>query len=101
MSHHETELIPLQLDNDVVVYVESTVLPGEEDVSFSILPFEDFTKVIEGVAISIVNSLKKISPDKTTVELGFQASAKSGKLSSILVQGEGQANIKVSLEWSK
>ena len=100
MRETQTKVIPLKLEDGLVVYVESTVLPGDKDVAFSALPFDDFTKVIGKVTTSILNALKKVSPDKTNIELGFQVSVKSGKLSSVLVQGSGKANIKVTLEWN-
>jgi hypothetical protein len=96
-----TELIPLQIEKNLIVYVETTILPGEEEVSSMILPFDELADIIEGVANAIVKPMQNIKPDKASVEFGLEVAMESGKLTSILVKGSGKANLKITLEWGK
>lgn len=64
------------------------------------LKFDEFGGTLEGIAETIWNSLQKVSPDKVVVELGLELAAKNGKLSGLLVEGEGKGSLTVTLEWS-
>ena len=55
---------------------------------------------LEGIAQAVRSGLEKAKPDKTTVELGIQLAVKSGKLTGLLVEGQADATLKVTLEWS-
>lgn len=63
--------------------------------------FNDVGKTLEGLAEVIWSSLKKVSPDKVTVELGVELAAKNGKLSGLLVEGEGKGSLSITLEWGQ
>lgn len=45
-----TENISVKLEDEVIVMVEATLLGGEEDVNFDILPFEQITSAVEAIA---------------------------------------------------
>lgn len=92
------EPIPVQLDNGTVVRIESTLI-GEEDVAFDIRPFKEVTDAIEGIAGAVTETLRKVKPDKATVEFGLEMAVSSGQLTAIIVQGSGKANLKITMEW--
>lgn len=94
------EIIPVEFANNVTVHVEATVLPGEEDVAYSVAAFKQVTDSIEAIAISVVESLRRIKPHKAAVEFGLEIAIESGQLTALLVKGSGKANLKVTLEWS-
>ena len=40
-----------------------------------------------------------MQPKKATVEFGVEVTVKSGKLTALIVEGEGKGNLKITLEW--
>jgi hypothetical protein len=98
----ETTAVPVRLSDGNTVYVEVRDLGGREKVSdLKNLSFENVMVSIEKLGSEITGVLKRLEPQKATVELGFEIVAESGQLSALLVKGSGKANIKVSLEWTK
>ncbi|MEM7556556.1 MAG: CU044_2847 family protein [Cyanobacteria bacterium P01_A01_bin.84] len=96
-----TENIPVQLDNDVNIMIEATLLGGEEEVDFDFLPFEQVTNAVEVIANSMTQTIKKVQPSKASIELGLEVGLKEGKLVTLIVQNSAKANFKITLEWSK
>jgi hypothetical protein len=93
---------PVTLPNGAVAHFEVRDLPGAdsyEDVAALPLSFDSVVAAIEGVAGALGSTMKKLSPKSASVELGVELSAKEGKLLAVFVQGEGKANLKVTLEW--
>ena len=45
-------------------------------------------------------TLKKIGPQKATLEFGFEIGIQNGQLTGFFVKGGGKANMKVTLEWA-
>lgn len=74
---------------------------GYSDVAFSELTFSGVLNAIEGLASTLGNTLKKVKPHSASVELGVELAAKEGKLLAVFVQGEGKANLKITLEWGE
>lgn len=56
---------------------------------------------LEGIADAIRSGLEKITPSKTTVELGIQLAVTNGKLTGLIVEGRADASLKVTLEWGR
>lgn len=96
-----TEIIPVQIDDDVTVMVEATLLGGEEDVAIDIQPFQRVTNAVEAIARSVVQTIEKVKPEKASVEFALEIGVKSGKLTTLLVNGTGKGNLKITLEWAK
>ena len=92
-------IIPVKVNNDITVMVEAKDLGGEQDVST--LSFQQVTDTIEAVTEAIATSINKVKPDKATVEIGFDITVKSGKLTTLIVEGSGKANLKLTLQWGK
>jgi hypothetical protein len=57
------------------------------------------SETLEGIAQAIRSGLEKVRPARTTVEFGIELAVKSGKLTGMLVEGEANASLKVTLEW--
>lgn len=96
-----TEIVPVQINNNVQVMVEATVIGTEEDVAIDIRPFQEVTDAIEAITSAMVQTLEKVRPDKASVEFGIEIGIQSGKLTTLIVQGSSKGNMKITLEWTK
>jgi hypothetical protein len=97
-----TIIIPVKLEDGTTVHVEARDLGGRQKVSdLRDLSFKNVMASVEALGGEIGRVLRRLEPQKATVELGFEVGAESGQLTALLVKGSGKANIKVTLEWSK
>lgn len=96
----QNKIIPIQLDGNTI-YADVKIIGGEQDVAFKLPKINDLKESIRGISNVVVDSLSNIAANKITVEFGIEIGVKSGQLTSILVEGEGKGNIKVTLEWDK
>lgn len=104
----DTDAIPPErvraIIGDRIIYVETTAVDDERDVSATDFHFSDFTDVLrqvtESIAESIGSGMRKVQPDKVSLEIGCEVSVESGRLTAMLVKGSAKANLKVTLEWS-
>lgn len=94
-----TRIIPVKVNNGITVMVEAKDFGGEQDVST--LSFQQVTDTIEAVTEAIATSIEKVKPDIATVEIGFDITVKSGKLTTLIVEGSSKANLKLTLQWGK
>jgi Trypsin-co-occurring domain 1 len=60
---------------------------------------EHVSGMLEGIAQAIRSGLDQVKPTRTTVELGIDLAVRSGKLTGMLVEGQADAALKVTLEW--
>ena len=97
----KTEMVKAELANGSCLYIETVILNSEEEVAFAIPSFKEITDVLEGIADSMVTTLKKVKPRKASVEFGLEVALESGQLTAFLVKGTGTANLKVTLEWGE
>lgn len=94
------EIIPVILQNGSEVMVEVTVLGGEEQVGLrENITFDSITKHIEAMADQLLMAVKAVKPTKATIEFGVEFGLESGQITSFLVKGTGNANVKITLEW--
>lgn len=68
----------------------------DADDAFSIDGVRDTVKTI---ATKLAEVWDEVKPAEATVEFGLQVTAKTGKLTGLLVEGGGEASIKVCLTW--
>ena len=104
-------IIPVELENGAVIRVQATPigeqsLPeiGEEiesDVSLNLQPLREVADSIEGIAQTIKSALDKVKPSKASVEFNVEFGFEAGQLTAMIVQGSGNANLKVCLEWEE
>ncbi|MFI6291722.1 CU044_2847 family protein [Nonomuraea sp. NPDC050790] len=73
---------------------------GAADVAGSLPDFTAVADTLRGVSESVLDALRKARPDEVTVEFGMNVSAKSGRLSSLLVSADAAADFKITLKWS-
>jgi hypothetical protein len=60
------------------------------------LSFDGVRDTLEAVAGQLAMVWQKVQPAEATVELGFSLSTKTGKLTALLVEGSGEASLKVA-----
>lgn len=65
------------------------------------LHLEEAMAQIGEVASLVRDKLEPVMPTKATVEFGVSFSASSGKLTSLIFEGKGQASLTVTLEWEQ
>jgi Trypsin-co-occurring domain 1 len=63
------------------------------------LSFDGVRETLEAVAGQLALAWQKVQPAEATVKLGLSLSTKTGKLTALLVEGGGQASLKVTLTW--
>ena len=97
-------VVEVSLPNNTVAFVQAADLDadrydaakaGRKDV----FNFDDVSGTLEGIARAVRSGLQKVTPSKTTVELGIQLALKNGKLTGLIVEGKAEASLKVTLEW--
>lgn len=97
---YSDEIKTLKFSNGTEIKVEAIDLGGETRVGVDdILDFDDVTNAIEAIATSITTTLDKVKPKKASIEFGVKVGVESGKLTTLLVKGSGEANLKITLEW--
>lgn len=100
--NNRSRVVAVELRDGTQLNIEATILGGEENVSGKTLfSFIDISGTLESVANIIVPVIEKVKPQKASVEFGLEISVKSGKLTAVLVQGTGTANLKIALAWEK
>ncbi|MGK7956352.1 MAG: CU044_2847 family protein [Crocosphaera sp.] len=98
--NYSDEIETLKLSNGTEIKVEAINFGGETRVGVDdVLNFEEVTDAIEAIATSITTTLNKVKPKKASVEFGVKVGVESGKLTTLLVKGSGEANLKITLEW--
>lgn len=100
----EVRVVEVTLPNGATALVRATDLDADAQVAQKvgrndILSFEGVSETLEGIAQAVRSGLAKAAPSKTTVELGIDLAVKSGKLTSLVVEGDAAASLRVTLEW--
>ena len=65
-----------------------------------VMSFDGVADTVTAVAKSLTDALEAVRPDEASVEFGLKLTAKTGKLTGLLVEGGGEATLKVTLSWS-
>ena len=85
---------------DVEFFVEVAEGGGPQTVSADrALSFDAVRDTVEAVASELALVWQKVRPSEATVEFGLSVTAKTGKLTGLLVDGGGSAALKISLTW--
>ena len=98
-------VVEVKLPNNTVALVRVAEIdgaagPAQKVTANKVFDLDQVSGTLEGIAQAVRSGLEKAKPDKTTVELGIQLAVKSGKLTSLLVEGHADASLKVTLEWA-
>lgn len=100
MANDRTQIVRTSLPDGTIIHVEAENLGGEEYIALGLPPaFDEISTTIEGIAKTVVTTLRKIRPSKGTVEFGLQIAVEAGHLTTLLVKGSGAASLKITLEW--
>jgi Trypsin-co-occurring domain 1 len=85
---------------DVEFYVEVADGGGPRPVGAErALSFEDVRDTVGAIAEQLAQVWRKVRPDEARVEFGINATAKTGKLTGLLVEGGASAALKITLTW--
>ncbi len=94
-------VIEVELPNGAVALVRAAEIEaaGAEKVAWpDRFSFGDVAATLEGVAQAIRDAVERVKPDKMSVELGIELVVKSGKLTGLIVEGEGTGTAKTVSE---
>jgi hypothetical protein len=100
----QVEPVQIDLGDGVVAVVEAHVsgdAGGEQDVVSLTQTFETVSRSIREISARLLDAVRAVSPEKATLELGFDLSMENGALVAFLVKGTSSATIKVTLEWDR
>ncbi|MGH8887716.1 MAG: CU044_2847 family protein [Egibacteraceae bacterium] len=94
------EVVDVVLPNGAAMRVVVVDSGGAQDVGLlDSLDLEGVRETIEGLAELVTSAVQKAKPTKATVEFGLSITAKSGKLTGLLVDGSAGGSLKVTLSW--
>jgi hypothetical protein len=96
---HKSQVLPVKIDDQHIILAEVQLPGSEEDVAATVLNFGAAADAVEGIARHLSAVFESVKPDKASVEFGIQLSVKAGKLTALLVSGEGNASLKIGLHW--
>lgn len=82
----------------LVELAESSGGPSTASV-VNALPFDGVRETIEGLAAEFARAYRAVRPEEATVEFGLSLTTKTGRLTGLLVEGGGTANLKVTMKW--
>ncbi len=63
------------------------------------LSLDGVRDTVEAIAAQFVGVWERVKPSEARVEFGLTVTAKTGKLTGLLVEGGGQAALTVALTW--
>ena len=102
MADERSESVTAKLPNGALIRiaVPRPTIRGE-DVSArdQLFDTDRVRDALEGIGLLVAEALKKISPNKVSVEFGFSFEIQSGHLTAVFVKGDVNADLKISLEW--
>ncbi|MGH3869417.1 MAG: CU044_2847 family protein [Pseudonocardiaceae bacterium] len=62
--------------------------------------FDGVRETVEEIGAQLSAAWDRVKPSEAVVEFRLTLSAKSGKLTGLVVDGDGEASFKVTLTWS-
>jgi hypothetical protein len=68
----------------------------DHDVSF-----DGVRDTVAAIAGELAEVWNRVQPDEAKVDFGLKLSAKSGRLTGLLVEGGGEASLAIALTWKK
>ena len=65
------------------------------------LSFDGVRATVEGIATELAAVWQRVRPSEASVAFGLRITAKSGKLTGLVVEGGGEAALTVTLTWKQ
>ncbi len=91
------ELVRIQSTEFFVELAEDS---GPQSIQLSeALSFDGIRETVQAIAAELTEVWHKVSPSEASAEFGLSLTVKSGKLTGLLVQGDGSASLKLKLTW--
>jgi hypothetical protein len=85
---------------EVEFYVEVADAGGPRPVDLGdALSFDGVRDTVEAIASQLATVWEKVRPSEAGVKFGLTLTAKSGRLTGLLVEGGGAASLTVTLTW--
>lgn len=93
--------IKAELSNGASCLFEIDRIDGRESVSAlnKVFNFSQVTDQLKEISQQLSKSFTNLGNSKTILEFGVQVDVESGNLTSMIVRGSANANIKIILEW--
>ena len=66
-----------------------------------VLDFAGVRHTVEAIAGELTQAWAKVKPTEASVVFGLKLTAKSGKLTGLVVEGGGEASLTVTLTWKQ
>ncbi len=100
----ERRIVEVRLPNGVQALVRAIDVDGitggaTKTSALSALDFEEVSRTLEGLSLAVREALVAAAPQKVTLELGLELAVKAGKLTGLLVDGQGTGSLRVTFEW--
>jgi hypothetical protein len=84
----------------VEFYVQLADTAGPQAVGLDqVLSFEGVRETVTAICKELAKAWDVVKPAEASVELALKLVAKAGKLTGLLVEGGGEAALKVTLTW--
>ena len=65
------------------------------------LSFDGVRATVEGIATELAGVWQRVKPSEASVEFGLKLTAKSGKLTGLVIEGGGEAALTITLTWKQ
>jgi hypothetical protein len=100
MPTERTISVPVRIEDGSEILVEARVAAGEQDIAaWSVTQAQELGKQLFGVAGKLFEHLRDAGPARIKAQLGLGFAVKAGKLTAVLVDGQANANVVVTMEW--
>jgi len=100
----EHRIVDVQLPNGACALVRAVDIDGAasgatKTSALSAFDFQEVARTLEGLSVAVREALATAAPDRVTLELGLELAVKSGKLTGLVVEGQGTGSLTVTLAW--
>ena len=100
----DTRVVEVELPNGATALVRVVEVDGIGATKTGLrdkFKFDEVAETLEGITDAIRATLATVTPDRVSVELGIELALKAGKLTALIVDGEGRGALTVTLEWER
>ncbi len=93
------QLVPVRV-GETEFFVEVADGGGPRTVGLDdVFSFEYVRDTVAAIGTELTRAWETIRPAEATVEFGLSLTVRSGKLTGLIVDGDGGANLKITLSW--
>jgi Trypsin-co-occurring domain 1 len=93
------ESVPVR-SGDVEFFVEVSEMADVQTIGLDeAFSFDGGRETVQAIAEQLTDAWEKVRSSETSVEFGLKLTAKSGKLTSLIVEGGEETSLRVALTW--